>query len=196
MAVSDIRIGKAFDLHPVTAEDASVALELRTDPELTRYIPPLSPDLDAQVGWIEAQRQRPDDYYWAVRRKNGGRIEGFIGIYNRTPENGGYEWGRWIMRKDSLAAAESVLLAYEFAFEVEQASFVTAQIALENQKVVQFHDNCGMKFNRDLPGRFHIQGKALDAVEKILTKEDWPQAQAYLDAAAQKVARLLARQQG
>lgn len=194
MAISEILEGRAFQLRPVEAADADFAIELRTDPELTRFIPPLSSDRDAQIRWIEEQRAREGDYYWAVERKGGDkRIEGFIGLYGQNRETGGFEWGRWIMRRDSMAAAESVLLMYSYAFNVKNATSLTAQIALENESVVRFHDNCGMKFNRDLPGRFKINGRDLDAVEKILTPAEWPAAQAYLGSAADRVARLLNR---
>lgn len=193
MAVSDILTGRGFLLRPVEASDADLALELRGDPELTRYLPPLNIDRDAQARWIESQRAKPDDYYWAVQRRSGeGRVEGFVGLYGRTPENG-YEWGRWILRRDSLAAAESALLMYAFAFEHLGAPHVFCQSVVDNQKVVQFHTNCGLTVRKSLPGRFMIGDQALDAVEQILDRADWPSAQAYLDKAASQAARLLER---
>jgi RimJ/RimL family protein N-acetyltransferase len=193
VAISDILTGRGFLLRPVEAADAALALELRGNPELTRYLPPLNIDRDAQARWIDSQRAKPDDYYWAVQRKGGdGRVEGFVGLYGRTPENG-FEWGRWILRRDSLAAAESAQLMYAFAFEQLDAPFVTCQSVVDNQKVVQFHANCGLAVHRPLPGRFVIDGQALDAVEQILAQADWPAAKAYLDRAASQAARLLER---
>ena len=193
MATTDVLKGRGFDLRPVVPEDAALAIALRTDPELTRYLPPLNVDREAQARWIAGQQQTPDDFYWAVQRSGpDGRVEGFVGLYGRTAE-GGYEWGRWILRKDSLAAAESALLMYRFAFETLNAPFVTCQSAVENQKVVQFHQNCGLTVRQQLPNRFTIQGRPLDAVEQILTRESWPAADSYLSTASERVARLLER---
>jgi RimJ/RimL family protein N-acetyltransferase len=192
LAVSETLAGPAFGLRPVEPTDAPAILALRSDPELTRYLPPLTVTAQQQADWISRQRETPGDYYWAIERlQPGATLEGVVGLYGGS--DAGFEWGRWILRRGSLGAAASALLVYGYAFEALGAPAVWCQSVVDNLPVVGFHDSCGLQRARILPGRFTIDGRSLDAVEHRLERGGWADAKAYLTRAAANAARLAER---
>lgn len=188
MSVSAPIQGAAFRLRPVESDDAAFLLELRTDPELTRYLPPLKTDVAGQQAWIERQREAPHDFYYVVERQSDNAPQGAIGLYNRQPD-GGFEWGRWLIRSGSLGATESVLLLYRFAFEDLGLPYLFCRSIIDNHPVVGFHDSAGLRRVADLPAQFEIGGQAFDAVEHRLDKAEWPDVEARLSPLAQRIAR-------
>ena len=56
--------GKYVDLKYVTVEDATIVLELRQDPELTKDLPRLDITEEEQKEWIRKQQLREGDYYF------------------------------------------------------------------------------------------------------------------------------------
>jgi RimJ/RimL family protein N-acetyltransferase len=105
--------GFAFRLRPVELGDAADIVDLRRDPDRSRFIHETPPSVEAQVRWLEDYFRRDGDHYWAVERLSDGRTEGFLGLYDVDGDRA--EWGRWVLRPGSLAAAESAWLVHEAA---------------------------------------------------------------------------------
>ena len=70
-----------YRLRPVTLGDAAFIVELRSDPQLNRYLHEISPRVEDQVAWLERYFARPDDYYFIVEDADSGERHGAIGIY-------------------------------------------------------------------------------------------------------------------
>ena len=116
----DIRLrGHAYEIRPVAVGDAEFLLSLRRDPELSRLIHPTSPRLEDQLAYLARYFEAPGDCYFIVIRSATGRREGAVAIYDIDPARGSAEWGRWIMRHDSMGAPEAALLIF---WEGEQDS--------------------------------------------------------------------------
>lgn len=167
-------------LRPVDAADARAILELRMDPELGRYLNPTSGGVDDQRRWIEAQRTREGDYYFVVETATG-RWQGVVGLY--AIEGGTAEWGRWVLRRGSLAAPASVLLVFEFAFEKCNLQRVYCRTLLDNVVVVNFHDSCPYSTRAE-----YSDNACRRVVEHSLSCNDWPQFRKKLALVAQRIA--------
>lgn len=185
--------GVAFRLRPITDADAQLVLELRCDPELSRFIHRTSPALADQLAWLAAYYDRPGDYYFVVERRRDGSPEGLIALYDVDETARAAEWGRWILRRGSLAAPESAWLIYRCAFEQLSLTRVYCRTVADNAQVVSFHDACGIPRKRRLPHFFDLQGHKLDAIEHELDSQSWAQVAPKLEAPARAVARRLAR---
>lgn len=190
----DIRLrGHAYELRPVEMADAEFILGLRTDPELSQLIHPTSSRLEDQQAYLQRYFDRAGDCYFIVSRSASGRPEGAVAIYDINATPGEAEWGRWILRQDSMAAAESALLIYRVGFEVLGLNRVYCRTAAANRNVVAFHTSCGLETREGVSLEHNFGGVIYDAVEQFMTRNRWPAAQRALDERARGVARLLAR---
>lgn len=157
--------GYCYRLRPVKRFDAQTIINLRCeDAERNRYIHAISKDVRAQEAWLEEYFQREGDYYFIVENRLTGEAEGTIAFYDAS--DGKAEWGRWVLRKGSLAAAESVWLLYRTAFEQVGLRELYCRTIAENTAVVSFHTSIGEKTRSVLHNFFDINEKAYDAVEQ------------------------------
>ena len=165
--------GYGFRLRPITQDDAAFVVELRTQLADTRYLHPISPDVEAQRQWIARYEQRAGDYYFIVEYEKDGAPEGTIGIYDE--HDGAAEWGRWILRRNSLAAPASVALIYQYAFEKLGLQRLYCRTVAENKSVVSFHASTGLATSQPMMEKlFTLGGVAYDAVEQEVTSVTWP----------------------
>jgi len=184
----DIRVeGHGYRLRPIADNDAALVVELRSNPELNRYLHAGAIDIPQQIAWFHGYYERPGDFYFVIERRTDGLPEGVISIYDA--ENGQAEWGRWILRPESLAAVESAWLIYRTCFERLELDRICCRTVAANEKVVSFHDSCGIEARRMLPRHFELQGHWFDAVEHRVDRTAW----VTLAPRLEKLARALAR---
>lgn len=165
--------GLGFRLRPVTDADAALLLALRSDPELGRFLHPTPPALDSQLSWLSTYYERPGDYYFVVERRVDGHAEGVIALYDLGDVPSAAEWGRWILRRESLAAIESAALIYRCAFEHFGLGEVYCRTVAENVRVVGFHDSCNCAIRRVLPNHFILGDRVCDAIEHRVDRMNW-----------------------
>jgi len=190
----DIRIdGSLYRLRPVTDGDAALILELRSDPELNRFLHATSGMIVDQLGWLAKYYQREGDYYFAIERRSDGNSEGFVALYDIDWSTKTGEWGRWILRPGSLAAVESAYLIYSVAFDRLGLESVYCRTVAGNVKVVSFHDSCGIANRKVLPGHFELSGGWHDAVEHCVDCAFWmelrPRLARLVGSAAKRINR-------
>lgn len=181
--------GPAFRIRPVCDSDAEFILSLRTDSALTQYLHATSSDLSQQLEWLSRYYDRNGDYYFVVEGLDTSKSEGLVSIYdiNETSECG--EWGRWILRHNSLAAIESSMLIYRCAFEILNLKSLCSYTVRDNQSVVSFHDSCGIRDSTVISGYFTFDGKKRDAVRHIINRTDWPEISKQLEHLSTMVSR-------
>lgn len=185
MAVKSGPEGFGFRLRPVKRSDAGEILRLRTDPTLGRFLNPTSGGVEDQEHWIETQRARSGDYYFAIETLNG-RWEGLVGLYGIEDANG--EWGRWILRRGSLAAAASVLLVLRFGFDELGLGRIYCRTLARNVMGVSFQDSCPYTSRSE-----YIDPAGRIFVEHSLVLSGWPVFRDALAPTAERVARRGAR---
>lgn len=162
--------GFGYRLRPVKKSDAAFIIEARLeDAERNRFIHTISNDISAQEKWIESYLIREGDYYFIVENRLTGQSEGLIGVYD--VKDGKAEWGRWVVRKDSFAAVESVLLVYKAAFEKIGLDELYCRTVQDNVEVVSFHESIGEKTRTILEKVFEINGSLYNAVEQYADRE-------------------------
>ena len=162
--------GYSYSLCPVTTEDASFIVKARLeDAERNKYINVISPDISLQIEWIEKYYVTPGDYYFVVKNKLTHCNEGLVAIYNLSGKKA--EWGRWVIKKDSIASIESFYLICCIAFEQLGLDEIYSRTILDNQLVVAFHDSVNAKRRRILVRYATIKDKVYDSVEHFVDKE-------------------------
>ena len=164
--------GLSYKLRPVKLEDAQTILDIRLeDAERNQYVHPVKNDVELERKWLLSYFEQQGDYFFAVVNKFTDETEGFIAIYNENHKRA--EWGRWTIKKGSLAATESVYLLYEIAFNMIGLKELYCRTIADNANVVEFHKSEGLRFvalNKDF---FELNGKKYDAIEQALTAEEF-----------------------
>lgn len=164
--------GYAYKIRPVFIDDAQFIIDVRLEDEKrNRFLHKISPDIKDQEKWIEAYLGRKDDYYFVIENKLSSEPEGLIGIY--SIENNKATWGRWVVKKGSLAAIESVDLMFKASFEYLNLEKVYSQTIIDNETVVSFHENIGAVNAGVIKNYFLLDEKYYDAVEHFVTKEHY-----------------------
>lgn len=163
--------GFAFRLRPVRREDAPLIVELRRDPERTRFLNAIPLTIAAQEDFLDRYFERPGDYYFVIEERASGRAEGLIGMYDLEARTAQY--GRWVLRPGSLAAVESILMLYRIGFESFDLQEVYGRTVKNNTRVVSFHDSCGLQ-RRPCPVSVELHGQVEEFVEHVLTRSRWP----------------------
>lgn len=185
--------GYAFRLRPITDEDAAFVVELRNNQDLNRYLHSSANRVEDQLSWLARYYESEDSYYFIVERSVNGTSEGTIGLCDVDGVTGIGEWGRWILRPGSLAAVESAYLIYRIAFERLGLRNVYSRTVLDNEKVVSFHNSCGIQERRILPQHFKLVGRSHDAIEHRLDLAAWPAVKMRMEQLAQLTARRVNR---
>lgn len=164
--------GVGYRLRPVKVSDAAKIIEIRLeDMQRNRYINKISGDIAEQEKWIESYLQRDNDYYFVIENTLTGHPEGLIGIYDIADNKG--EWGRWVIKKSSLAAIESVDLIFKAAFDHIGLSEVFSRTIENNTAVVSFHDSLNEIRRGVLEDHFIIENESYNAVEHFVDKNHY-----------------------
>lgn len=184
---------RAFGLRPIGLDDAAFVAELRSGIRAAGKLHPISGSVADQTAWLDSYLVRPGDWYWIVERLRDGLQEGTLGIWQLEDGPGRAQWGRWILRAGSMAAAESALLVYSVAFERIGLNEVYCRTVATNGAVISFHDRAGLERVGAVPDAFQFGASAVEAVEHRLRRENWPATRAILRERADQVAQLLDR---
>lgn len=164
--------GLTYKLRPVTLDDAQTILDIRLeDAERNQFVHPVKNDLELEKQWLENYFAREGDYFFAVVNNFTDETEGLIAIYDE--KGGRAEWGRWTIKKASLAATESVYLLYQIAFEIIGLNELYCRTIADNISVVEFHKSEGLQLRKIHKELFELNGKKYDAVEQYLTNKDF-----------------------
>lgn len=159
--------GFSYRLRPVYKSDAQFIIDTRLeDANRNKYIHLIDADVSKQEKWIENYLARENDYYFVVENALTGEPEGLIGLYDIKDEKA--EWGRWVIKKGSLAAVESVDLICQVAFNKLGLKEIYSRTIENNQAVVSFHNSAKEHFRRVLENFFELNGEVYNAVEHYI----------------------------
>jgi RimJ/RimL family protein N-acetyltransferase len=174
--------GRAFQLRPVTENDAEFILHLRS--RAGRFLSPGASSKAEQLEWLADYFTRAGDFYFVVESMFGSRREGVLGLYDIDEGERTAEWGRWVLESASSAAVESALLIYRCAFEKLNLERVRCRTLVENRRVISFHESCGLVREES----FATVGESLPTVMHTLSRAEWPAIRARLDRLATRFA--------
>ena len=177
--------GHAFRLRPVDETDAEFIVDLRE--RSGKFLHRGARSTNEQLTWLARYFERAGDYYFVVETADRRRREGLVGLYDLDPKNRTAEWGRWVLEPGSNAALESALLIYRCAFIELALEGVRCRTLAENERVVAFHDNCGLE-RGPAPIWIEHDGERRPAIVHTLLRDGWPHLMARLDRLAARFA--------
>jgi RimJ/RimL family protein N-acetyltransferase len=134
-------IGRNIVLRNARPDDAEFIVSLRTDPAKGKFLSATSPDVTAQVAWLEAYADDDSQVYFIIEDKAGVR-HGTVRLYDQRGPS--FSWGSWILAdgRPSGFAVESALMVYHFGLAL---GFTAAHfdVRIGNESVWQFHERFG-----------------------------------------------------
>lgn len=164
--------GYGYRLRPIKLSDAQFILETRLeDAERNKYIHTVANDVHVQVNWLKEYFKRDGDYYFVVENRLNGAKEGLISFYDQSGEKA--EWGRWVIKKGSMASVESVYLLYRIAFEQAGLEELYCRTIADNKSVVSFHSSIGELTRCVLKNHEIIDDTAYDSVEQYSNRQNF-----------------------
>ena len=178
--------GLAFGLRSPHDGDAAFTVQLRSDPEVARFLHRIPDSVVAQQRWEADALARDDDLPLIVFRTTTDAPVGTTGIYRLDRDRMRAEWGRWVISNRSLAAVESVLLIVRVAFEQLSLQTLYARTLKENTRALSVHDGLGL--TRVAEGAMDVDGIEAAYVEHAVTASEAPALQRRLAPLAERVA--------
>jgi RimJ/RimL family protein N-acetyltransferase len=152
--------------------DAEFIIELRSNPELSRFVHAIDPNPVVQRAFIAAECRSTSNWYFIVEDGRSGQARGTIALYNVVGLEG--ELGRWLIGgNSSIIALDSIFQLYEFAFDCCGLQRVYTKTRSDNLAVVSFHTSLGATLVTVHPRYFSIGGQCYDAVEQSITAHEW-----------------------
>lgn len=126
--------------------DADYLYSLRIDPKLNQHLSPPPPSVDAQREFLERYMEREAanrEFYFVMKNRATGADCGAVRIYDLRENS--FCWGSWILDsgKPRLAAVESALFIYDFAFGVLGYQSSHFDVRKDNSRVISFHERFG-----------------------------------------------------
>ena len=180
--------GHRFGLRPIETADAEFIVEVRT-PERSAFMQPIVRSVEAQEAFLEAYFQSPNNYYFVIERTDNHQREGLTGLLNFDEQRKSAEWGRHILRPNSLAAAESALLVLRLAFDSFRLDEIWGTVLTSNKRMISYTESCGFTRRRVL--KIPVGGEMCDVFEYVLTRAQWPATESSLDDLSRIAGRLL-----
>ena len=146
----DPRYRTQLRLAEANEHDAAYICALRSDAALNRHLSRSSPDIAAQLRWLEDYKLREragEEYYFVI--VSDGSDHGVVRMYDFRELEGrrSFCWGSWIIPrpKSPGLATYSALLVYEVGFKAlrfEQSHF---DVRRGNRGVIAFHERAGAR---------------------------------------------------
>ena len=150
MILENSIVGQYSRLRTALGTDASFALSLRLNPKLSQFLKPVDPSAEKQATWIESKKTAIGDYHMVIEDLQGKPL-GIVAVYDIDSEQRSFDWGRWIV--DPMApiqvSLESMILVYDFAFEVLQLEKTRFEVRLGNTDVINLHKRYARTLHQD-----------------------------------------------
>lgn len=147
MVYDGMIVGKFVKLRSIDVNDASFSYNIRESKKAKGLVGQPISSISAQMKYIEAQRKRPDDYYFVVLNHQDIPI-GLYGIYDIKDGQG--EIGREVNVGNAAQALETEVLAIEFAAEYLHLKRVVYVIYANNLKHIRMQKKLGHKPKREV----------------------------------------------
>jgi len=165
----ELETGRLSLRRPI-ASDAAVIFEIRSNPEMMKYIPrPLVTKIEEASAHLTLINERIDTnegINWAITLKNDPKMIGIIGHYSIKPEDYRAELG-YMLHPDFHGKgyiSEAIAKVVEYGFDVMNLHSIEAIIDPENQASAKVLEKNGFVKEAHLKENGFYNGKFIDTV--------------------------------
>lgn len=146
----DFQLNKyGLHLRLVNENDAEFILNLRTSPQLSKYINKTTNDTTNQINWLKQYKERENEgleYYFIYSYNN--EYVGLNRIYHRNTELNEAIGGSFVFKQGCLIELPilATLILFDLAFNTLNIDKMLGDIRLGNKKVIKFHEILNVHF--------------------------------------------------
>lgn len=133
--------GKYISLRSVVPDDAEFVIKIRNDETKNQYLHETSTDIDIQKKWISNQNRKDGDYYFIV--SNSTSSVALASIYDINNQQLSGEFGRWISQGNAIENVETVIMIFDFAFDLLNLKYIHMYTMVQNKRVCSFWKTFG-----------------------------------------------------
>lgn len=141
MVYEGVLEGRFVNLRSVREDDAEFILNIRNNPEISKYLPPLNVTVEQQRAWITKQRADNDSYYFIIEDNKKLQSLGTISIYDIELTHG--ESGRLCSIGEPCANIEAIYLFNYFVFEILKFEYMCGWVIAGNAPVSSLNKKFG-----------------------------------------------------
>lgn len=159
-----------LSLRRAVAEDAAVIFEMRSNPEMMKYIPrPLVTKIEEaqqHIALINEKINSNEGINWAITLKGETKMIGIIGHYRIKPEHYRAEIGYMLLPdfQGKGYISEAIAKVVEYGFDVMKLHSIEAIVAPENEASAIVLQKNGFVKEAHLKENEFYDGKFLDTV--------------------------------
>lgn len=162
-------VGRTLIFRNVEVADAAFILSLRTNIKKSKFLMPVSPELDRQVAWIEDYEHKTDQAYFIIET-NAGTPLGAVRLYDAAGDS--FCWGSWVLKDGAphSAAIESALMVYSYA--TDHLGFRAAHqlnVCKGHENMCRFHESFGAERVGETES-FYVYQISLEGINAIRSK--------------------------
>lgn len=180
-----VREGYQYRIRPIELGDARVIVELRLGSDRNRFLHSISDSIADQERYLEGFFERPDEYYWAVERRDESRhVDAVCSLYNLEREANRIELGRLVVRPQTGAGTEAILLVAEVAFYVLDVDELEWYMAAENASVLELAGRARRPKQDAGTVDCDVDGRPVPMVRQSIRREVHLEARRHLHEAA------------
>jgi hypothetical protein len=126
----------------VEENDAEFILELRTNPNLSKYIHETAPDIELQRQWIQnykARQNKGEDFYFMFEKPKGTRL-GVCRIYDIKDDS--FTIGSWIFSRQATVGSSILadIITIEISYELYPLKKLLFDVKRGNIMVNRYHE--------------------------------------------------------
>jgi RimJ/RimL family protein N-acetyltransferase len=160
--------GRNIVLANVQVEDAEFILSLRLDPDRSRFLTPVDPDIEKQREWIRSYLASKGQAYFVICDTSMRRL-GTVRIHDAGGDS--FSWGSWILSDGApaTAALESAVLVYHLATRIWGFRSAHFKVHRANVPVLAFHEKFGARRVSETGEEVHLR-IAPEQIERSLKR--------------------------
>ncbi|QFT87553.1 Spermidine N(1)-acetyltransferase [Bacillus sp. THAF10] len=171
--------GKLVTLRPFTMEDLPFIEECLIDPEVNKFTGGTEDDFDKEVvkNWYATRNEQEDRLDLAIidNRTNNPVGEVVLNLYNEELNSMNFRIMIGPTGRNRGFGTEATELLLHFIFEQTKLAQLTLSVFAFNPRAIHVYEKIGFKLESIDKNELQYEGKWIDSINMVLTKESWLQ---------------------
>lgn len=169
--------GQSVYLRLAVPSDAAAILEIRLGENRSKFLSPISPNVEDQAEWLKNEQIKIFDKNFVICDATTDSVIGTISYYESKCGSGVPEWGRWVCSGSPIQAIESIKLLFTEMMNQSEITGTFCATLARNSQVVNLHNR--LPYSSVTSGYNSVLNE--ETIEHSLEAEDFPRFIDHID---------------